>query len=118
MVEVIQRERFEEFQKAAYLGRVLGLLWGAQPDQLRRAEEALEFAIYQTAWDPEAVRQHLQDARVVAERERDERLRDARLMDRVATYSDDLDEDDEMFMSSKTRRAPRQGVPNAWEKKG
>ena len=115
LVEVIQRERFEEFQKAAYLGRVLGLLWGADPARLRRAEEALELAIYQTAWDPEAVRSHLQAAREVATRQREERLRDAHLMDRVASYSDDVD-DDLPVPSPTTRRNVHTGVSDAWKK--
>ena len=112
---MIQRERFEEFQKATYLGRVLGLLWGADPDRLRRAEETLEFAIYQTAWDPEAVRSHLQEARAVANKQREERLRDARLMDRVASYSDDFD-DDVSFPAANTERDQRVGVADAWTK--
>jgi hypothetical protein len=115
LVEVIQRERFEEFQKAAYLGRVLGLLWGADPEQLRRAEEMLEFAIYQTAWDPEVVRSHLQEARTVAHRQREERLRDARLMDRVASYSDDLD-NDLPLPSADSRRDRRAGITDVWKK--
>ena len=115
LVEVIQRERFEEFQKAAYLGRVLGVLWGVDPARLYRAEEALEFAIYQTAWDPEAVRSHLQEARTVAMRQREERLRDARTMDRVASYSDGLD-DDIPLPSAASRRDRRVGVTDAWKK--
>jgi hypothetical protein len=117
-MEVVQRERYEEFQKTAHLGRVLGLLLGADPEGLRRAEETLEFAIYQTAWDPEAVRQHLQAARGAAERQREARLRDARLMDRVAGYSDDGD-DDVAFSAadSLSDRRPTPGVTNAWKKR-
>ena len=114
LVEVIQRERFEEFQKAAYLGRVLGLLWGADPQALRRAEEALEFAIYQTAWDPEHVRQHLENARSVAHQQREERLRDAHLLDRVARYSDD-DGDDLSFPAANTKHPKLAGVTDAWK---
>jgi len=115
LVEVIQRERFEEFQKATYLGRVLGVLWGADPARIRRAEEALEFAIYQTAWDPEAVRSHLLQARAVADKQREERLRDARLMDRVASYSDDFD-DDVSFPAASSKHNQRVGVADAWKK--
>lgn len=115
MVEVVQRERFEEFQKTVHLSRVLGLLWGADPKALRRAEEALELAIYQTAWDPEAVRRHLQAAREVADKQREERLRDARLMDRVASYSDDFD-DDVSFPAAGTQRSQRVGVADIWKK--
>lgn len=98
-----------------YLGRVLGLLWGADPAGLRRAEEALELAIYQTAWDPEAVRRHLQDAREVANKQREERLRDARLMDRVASYSDDID-NDASFPAASTKRDQRVGLTDVWKK--
>jgi hypothetical protein len=115
LTEVIQRERFEEFQKAAYLGRVLGLLWGAEPHALRRAEEALEFAIYQTAWDPEHVRRHLENARKVAHQQREERLRDAHLLDRVASYSDDGD-DDLSFSAASTQPVIRAGVTDVWKK--
>lgn len=114
MVEVVQRERFEEFQKAAYLGRVLGLLWGAEPQAIRRAEEALEFAIYQTAWDPEHIRHHLESARKVAHQQREERLRDARLLDRVASYSVD-DDDDLSFPAADSKRFKRQGVAKVWD---
>jgi hypothetical protein len=116
LVEVVQRERFEEFQKATYLGRVLGILWGADPASIRRAEETLEFAIYQTAYDPETVRKRLQTAREVAHRQREERLRDAHLMDRVASYSDDLDDDDLSFPAANTPRDRRVGVTDVWKK--
>lgn len=115
MVEVIQRERFEEFQKTVHLSRVLGLLWGADPKALRRAEEALELAIYQTAWDPDAVRRHLEESRDAADRQREERLRDARLMDRVASYSDDFD-DDLSFPAAGAKRSQHVGVADVWKK--
>lgn len=112
---MIQRERFEEFQKTAYLGRVLGLLWGAEPDALRRAEEVLEFAIYQTAWDPEHIRHHLENARRVAQQQREERLRDAHLLDRVASYSDN-DDDDLSFPAADRRQAKRAGMTDVWKR--
>jgi hypothetical protein len=112
---VIQRERFEEFHKTAHLGRIFGLLWGADPADIRRAEESLEFAVYQTAWDPERLRQHLATAREVAERQREERLRDARIMDRVASYSV-ADDDDLSFPAARTKRPKLAGVTDAWKK--
>jgi hypothetical protein len=115
LTEVIQRERFEEFQKTAYLGRVLGLLWGADPEALRRAEEVLEFAIYQTAWDPEHIRRHLENARRVAHQQREERLRDAHLLDRVASYSAD-DDDDLSFPAADRRQPKRAGVTDVWKR--
>lgn len=93
---------------------MLGLLWGAEPQALRRAEEALEFAIYQTAWDPEHIRRHLENARKVAHQQREERLRDARLLDRVASYSVD-DDDDLSFSAADTKRPKLAGVTDVWK---
>lgn len=116
MVEAIQRERFSDFHRSVYLGRVLGLLLGATPEGLQRAEESLEFAVFQTAFDPEQMRQRLEEAQRLAAVQREERLRDARLMDRVASYSaDDEDGTDLDFSSVEARQARRQqGITNAW----
>lgn len=78
----------------------------------------MEFAIYQTAWDPEQLRRHLESARQVARKQREERLRDARLMDRVSRYSDsDDDEENDLSFSAGGGPRPRMaGVTSAWKK--
>lgn len=115
MTEVVQRERFEEFQKSAYLGRLLGGMFGVDERVLRKAEELLEFAVYQTAWNPEQIRQRLATARRVAQQQREARLRDARLMDRVASYSAD-DETESEFLAGKTSRTKTPGVAAPWKR--
>lgn len=92
MIEVIQRERYEEYHKAVHTGRIVALALGADFDIVQRAEEFLEYAVFQTAWDPAAVRDRMDHAKRVAARERSARERDARLLAETASYSGDPDE--------------------------
>ena len=119
MTEVIQRERFEEFQKTAHLGRLLTILMGGSPQGLQRAEEELELAIYQTAWNPGHVRDRIHRAQQVADAQREERLRDARLLDKVASYGvDDAERPGGVsFPAANTKRPKLPGAPVAWSTK-
>lgn len=113
---MIQRERFEEYQKHLYLGRTLALVLGGEMTnvpQMTRAEELLELAIFQTAYDPREVRRQMEIARDVAMAEREERLRDARLLAKVASYGEPDENEADAFRAvlSKTRLA---GVEDPW----
>lgn len=95
--EMVQRERFETYQKQVYLGRMLILLMGsatANVPQIARAEELLELAIFQTAYDPREIRRQMEIVNATMKEEREKRLRDARLLAKVASY-DQADETSE-----------------------
>lgn len=116
LTEIIQRERFEEYTKTAHAGRILASLFSLRPEALRYMEELLELAIFQTAYDPVAVREQLQRAQFAARTHRDARERDARLMRQVASYSEDV-EDEKTFTQADLRH--NRVVPvtrNPWRK--
>jgi hypothetical protein len=113
---MIQRERFEEYQKHLYLGRTMAFLFGGEMTnvpQMARAEELLELAIFQTAYDPREIRKQMEIANAVAMAEREERLRDARLLAKVASYDEPDENEADAFRAvlSKTRLS---GVEDPW----
>jgi hypothetical protein len=112
---MVQRERFEEYQKHLYLGRVLATIFGATGAQMARMEEMLELAIFQTAYDPQAIRHQMEVAREVARREREERMRDARLLAKVASYSEQDEDKSEAFRSALGKKRVS-GVEDPWKK--
>lgn len=87
--EVVQRERFEDYQKHMFLGTIMAGIFGINQQVFTKARELLELAIFQTAYDPQAIRAHMQQAKDMAQREEQRRLRDARLLARTARYSED-----------------------------
>ena len=78
--EVVNRERFEEYTKYNFLGQIMAVTQRMPHDLFKRAQESLRLAIFQTAYDPEAVQERLEEIRRITEEERDARLRDARLL--------------------------------------
>lgn len=111
---MIQRERFEEYQKHIYLGRVLATIFGANGAQMARIEEMLELAIFQTAYDPQEIRRQMETARDVARREREERMRDARLLAKTASYSADEEDKSGTFRSALGKKR-FVGVEDPWK---
>jgi hypothetical protein len=61
---------------------------GAAPHLFSTLEEELSLAIFQTAFDPAAVEGRLEDVRQAAHERREKLLRDARMLERVASYSE------------------------------
>ena len=61
---------------------------GVAPHIFSALEEELSLAIFQTAFDPNAVEERLESVRRAANERREELLRDARLLARVASYSE------------------------------
>ena len=93
--ETIERERYADYRKQTYLGRTMLLaLHGSQPHLFTALEEELSLAVFQTAFDPAAVEQRLAGIQQLARQRRDAVLRDARMLARVASYSE-TDEDQE-----------------------
>lgn len=92
------------------------MLFGADVDvpRMARAEELLELAIFQTAYDPREIRKQMEIARAVALAEREARLRDARLLAKVASYDEPDENDGDAFRAvlSKTRLS---GVEDPWK---
>ena len=86
-MELIQRERFEEFQKASHTARLLGILLGADAEALAHAEENLEFAVYQTAWNPTILREKLRESHLAIAKQRQEREADEALLRSAANMS-------------------------------
>jgi hypothetical protein len=113
--EVIKRERYEEFHKHAFLGRIIAMALGVDVKMLARAEETLELAIFQTAYDPRAIRKQMERAREVALTERAERMRDARMLESVSRLSeyDELSSVDAFKVDLK--RTKLSGVEDPWE---
>ena len=86
-----------------------------------RLMEALELAIFQTAWDPREIQQQMSQLQSTLQRERDARLADARLMAKVDSYTVyDEDEEDqkdaEVFESLVGREKRFKGASSPWER--
>jgi len=104
--ELIHRERATEFQKFAYLGRIIGAAFGVDTSRLARAEEMLAATIFQTMHDPQSMRRSMEELARKAHEEREARLRDARILAKTASYSADAEEKEtsEAFTASLNRR--------------
>lgn len=107
---MIQRERFEAYQKNVHLGRILARLFGTAGTQLAQLEEVLELAIFQTAYNPHEVRKHMERAQRVAQKGREARLQDARVLSKVAQYDASEEPNEATFRNA--LRLP--GVKNPW----
>lgn len=104
--EMVQRERFETYQKQVYLGRMLILLMGsdtANVPQIARAEELLELAIFQTAYDPREIRKQMEIVNTTMREEREKRLKDARLLAKVASYDQADETSEDVFRNAITK---------------
>jgi hypothetical protein len=98
---MVQRERYETYQKSIFMGRIMAMSFGVAPSQLARAEEMLELAIFHTAYDPRQIQAQMEQAHARILEERNMRLRDARLLQSVARLSeDDRSQDSETFKTS------------------
>jgi len=87
--ETIERERFTEYSKTLFVGRMLSLaMRGGTPATFKGLEEELSLAVFQTAFDPAAVEAQLQRLQKEARARHEEQLRDARILARVASYSE------------------------------
>jgi hypothetical protein len=98
-----------------FLGRLLAVAFGVDPKILARAEETLELAIFQTAYDPRAIRKQMEQAREVARGERTERLRDARMLENVSRFSEYDDTSSVDAFKVDLRRTKLTGVEDPWK---
>lgn len=118
--ETIQRERFESFQKTTFLGQILAVGLNVDRKVVERLEEALELAIFQTAWNPREIEQQMAQLQDALRREREARLADARLMAKVDSYTvydDEEDEADAALFESVVARSKRfKGATTPWSK--
>jgi hypothetical protein len=117
--ETIQRERFESFQKTTFLGHILAKGLGVDSAIVDRLEEALELAIFQTAWDPREIEQQMAQMQARLRQEREARLADARLMAKVDSYTvydDDEDAEDADLFESAVGRRQFKGTASPWSK--
>lgn len=89
---MVHRERAAEFQKFAFLGRVIGTVFGMDEVRLARAEDLLSATIFQTLHDPHSMRAKVQQFYERAQSEKSARMRDAALLQRTASYSEDDEE--------------------------
>jgi len=98
---MVQRERYETYQKSIFMGRIMAMSFGVAPMQLARVEEMLELAIFHTAYDPRQIQAQMEQAHARILEERNARLRDARLLRNVAKLSeDDQSQDSETFKTA------------------
>jgi hypothetical protein len=116
--ETVQRERFETFQKTTFLGQILAMGLGVDTRLVGRLEEALELAIFQTAWDPREIKQQMANLQNALRREREARLADARLMAKVDSYTvyDEDDEEDASMFEASVGRKQFQGAADPWKR--
>ena len=122
LIEVIERERYAEFHKTVHTARLVGLLMGSSPSALREAEDMLELAIFQTAFNPEAIRKRIKDARTVANKFRNERHRDSDIMAKVASYTvkdpqDEAASKDSAFPTVRKLKTIAEMVQDPWTEK-
>lgn len=114
--EMIERERYEEFEKFAFIGRIISSAMQLNARVLARFEELLSLAVFQTAYDPQQIQQQIQQTRERMEREREARLREAKLLAKVASYSEDIeDEAQEAFQRHIKGTSRFQGVTSPWQ---
>ena len=98
----------------AHVGRVIAAGLHVRAEQVTYLEELLELAVFQTAYSPDEIRNQLQRARKIADAQREEREHDARLMRKVASYSEP-DEDGAEFTLATIKRNKLTGVKNPWK---
>lgn len=79
---------------------------------LARAEETLELAVFQTAYDPTQIKENMERVQRALHVAREARLRDARLMARVASYTEP--DDDDVEFPTGNRPVKFQGVTKPW----
>jgi len=92
------------------------MIFGLETPKLRQAEEVLELAIFQTAFDPEEIRRQMERAKAVAKKEQDERLRDARLLAKVASYSASEAKDEADAFKVALNKTRLSGLEDPWKR--
>lgn len=115
--EVVQRERFETYHRSVYLGRVIAAFFGLNMNKLAQLEQLLDLAIFQTAFNPREIQRQMEAAHEAAQGAREARLRDARLLERTARYSDiDVRRsvEEEKLMESMYTQGATKGVSDPW----
>lgn len=114
--EMIQRERFEEFEKFAFIGRMVGIALHVPAKTMAHLEDVLSLAVFQTAYDPGEIQHQLQETRERIAKEREARMREAKLLAKVASYSEDVeDEAQEAFKRHLQGTTRFHGVTNPWD---
>jgi len=112
--ETIQRERYKDFQQHVFLGRIFAQAFGVDERQLARAEEALELAVFQTAYDPVQIGESMRRVQTALRLEREEQLQDARMMARVASYTVEDDAEGAAFPTDSVASRRSEGVQKPW----
>lgn len=113
--EMVQRERFEEFQKTRFLGQILAAAFGLNNAQYARLEHLLDLSIFHTAYNPSKIQEQMELALLQERKEREKRQKDALLLKKVASYDKNETEDtSEAFKTALDTRHLR-GIKNPWE---
>lgn len=93
---------------------MLGIIFGADPKLLARAEALLELSVFQTAFDPKAIQHEIETAEAVVAEEYAGRRRDADMLARVDSYTEeDEDAQADAFKVDLTR-TKLSGIDNPW----
>jgi len=98
-----------------FLGRIIAMALGVEPRALARAEETLELAIFQTAYDPRAIAKQMRRAQEVAFAERAERIRDARMLENVSRLSEADEASSVDAFKVDLKRTKLNGVEDPWK---
>ena len=115
--ETIERERYADYRKHLFLERsFVFAVRGVESTVFGTLEEELALAIFQTAFDPEAVQERLASVQAAMKERKEVLLRDARMLARVASYSEtgedqeDHAQQEDVFARRLAERAARKDV--------
>jgi hypothetical protein len=122
--ETIERERIASYYTTVHTGRMLvGVLRGTDLRFVGRLEEELALAIFGTIFNPEEIERRLQDLQRESRMRREVALRDARLLERVASFTEEEDNTEQQRRAAAfeqrlqaRRRAARKGIDKPWQK--
>jgi len=122
--ETLERERIASYYTTVHTGRMLtGLLRGAGAAFVSRLEEELALAIFGTIFNPEEIERRLQDLQRESKLRREVAMRDARLLERVASFSEEEDNTEQQRRAAvfeqrlaARRTAARKGIDKPWHK--
>jgi hypothetical protein len=117
----MERERLASYYTTVHTGRMLvGLLRGTDLGFMGRLEEELALAIFGTIFNPEEIERRIQTMQKEARERREVTLRDAELLTRVASFSEDRQEEytqqQRRAATFARQMAARRGVQQPWRK--
>ncbi|MAG64680.1 MAG: hypothetical protein CMK74_02230 [Pseudomonadales bacterium] len=96
---------------------MLAAIFGMESKTLAHLEHLLDLSIFQTAFDPREIQRQIESVRDAAIAAREVRMRDARLLEKVAGYSEENLSDaaeEESLMESEYTDGVTPGSRDPW----